>query len=121
MIVRIEETQEVKELQYLSNGICCAADIIGVNGDEHFEYMETEDFCGWEAGQENYDWWKAYFTNLEEAESAKSTVVEILRDQDDCQKEQEFEDDLNDACHCDIGDQPAAMIRVCEEWAEQLK
>ncbi len=72
MMIRIRETQDLVELCLMKNGIECTQDMLGNNGALHYN-DETEEH---EMSNEEYEWWKEFFTNYEADEEEVAELAD---------------------------------------------
>ena len=87
MLIRIRETQELKDLDLSKNGIECTQDMLGNNDALHYN-EETEEH---EMSEDEYEWWKEFFKNLEADEVEVAELAEELDIDEDALWEKIYE------------------------------
>lgn len=112
MKIRIEETQELKELIATgNNGIEWTQDLIAGRNIESYDEDGIPTMT-----LENFDWWENYITTSEADEAAVEELAEEL-DMDS----QEIWERINKNMGCDMDEEHWAIQNVLDEIKEENK
>lgn len=101
-------TNEIVELTYAPAGCDCPRDLSA--DDDNIVYNAYEG--RYEADAETIEWWAAWIAAKEEADS----LVAAAREEIDSETVDEA---INDMCHVEFGDQPAATKKAIIDLAAE--
>lgn len=115
MTVRIIETNEIKELGIIDPVSCMdyVTDFIGNTGamnDGQFTWYEDDDL--YEVSREDLEWWENVIEAYQKSDFAQYNFKQNL----DSEDRYSFENDILNACSCDLEDMAECMNNVVEEW-----
>ena len=105
-------TGQIEELTHNGYDCDCVPDLIAddstITWDEATEIMQAD--------EDSIAWWRDYLAADADFLAAKADLIETL----DYNEKDDLEMLLSDAMSCDMGDQPAAGMRVISEWIADL-